>query len=393
MRHWNVLQLISDWKWTGPAEPVLELTRRLQEQGCTVFFGCSGCPPGVDPTGMLRDRATKAGVEPLPGLCLKKNRGLRGEEVGGLIRDMNFLRRFVRKQRIHIVHTHLTHDHLVAGAAMRSLSRRPAIVRTNHKALPLPRRMGNVILMKYFTDGYLTHSRQALAEDARNFGDCRLKMAGINPAVDLERFQPRRPSPETRRSLGLSEDDIVAGIVARVQRHRKFDLFLNAALLAAAKSTRLKFLVVGRGTHREEVAIKPARQMGLGDRVIFAGYRRGDFVDILNCFDMKIFLVPGSDGSCRAVREAMAMGKPVIASSRGMLPELVEHDKTGLVVGDSPEQLAHAMLRLAENRELRLAMGIAARAKAETEFSPTVQVRQVMEFYATLTFGKIHISR
>ena len=67
--------------------------------------------------------------------------------------------------------------------------------------------------------------------------------------------------------------------------------------------------------------------------------------------------MPGSDGACRAVREAMALGIPVIAARRGMLPEIVENNREGLIIDDSPENLADAMMTLVENPGIRQAMG------------------------------------
>ena len=56
----------------------------------------------------------------------------------------------------------------------------------------------------------------------------------------------------------------------------------------------------------------PTRKMGLDDVVVHTGYRTKDYVDVVSCMDFNIFLVPGSDGSCRAVREVMAMGNSII---------------------------------------------------------------------------------
>ena len=62
------------------------------------------------------------------------------------------------------------------------------------------------------------------------------------------------------------------------------------------------------------------------------------------------------------------MGKPVIASRRGLLPELVEHEECGLVIDDNPEALAQAILRLARDKEMRQRFGQAAAQKAREKF-------------------------
>ena len=87
-----------------------------------------------------------------------------------------------------------------------------------------------------------------------------------------------------------------------------------------------------RGTHIEETAVQPAARLGIADRVLFAGYRAGDYADVLRCCDVFTFLVPGSDGGCRALLEAAACAIPAVTTRRGALPDLVEDGRTGLLV-------------------------------------------------------------
>ena len=118
------------------------------------------------------------------------------------------------------------------------------------------------------------------------------------------------------------------------------------------------------------------------DNVIFTGYRDNDYQDVLACMDAKAYLVPGSDGSCRAVMEAMVMGKPVVASGRGVLPELVEDGVTGYVVQDDiPENLAKAIVMLFKDSKQRQEMGQAARQRILQHFSLDRQADKVLEIY------------
>jgi glycosyltransferase involved in cell wall biosynthesis len=97
--------------------------------------------------------------------------------------------------------------------------------------------------------------------------------------------------------------------------------------------------------------------------------------------DIFVFLMAGSDGTARALREAMAMGKPVIVANRGMLPELVEDGVSGLVVNDTPEGLSKAAMQMLRHPELRMAMGKAAYQKAHQDFQLDRQVEAVERFY------------
>jgi glycosyltransferase involved in cell wall biosynthesis len=105
--------------------------------------------------------------------------------------------------------------------------------------------------------------------------------------------------------------------------------------------------------------------------------------------DIFVFLMPGSDGTARALREAMAMGKPVIAADRGMLPELVEEGISGWVVKDTPEELARAALRLLKDPKRREEMGKAAFEKAHRDFRLDRQAEEVETFYqGMISLGK-----
>ena len=111
------------------------------------------------------------------------------------------------------------------------------------------------------------------------------------------------------------------------------------------------------------MAKEPARQSGFVDRIHFPGYLESKlYPRHLAQMDMLIFLVPGSDGTCRAAREAMASGVPVIASRRGLLPELIP-PKAGLLLdNDSPEAISLAILKLSHETGLRRDLAAGGRA-------------------------------
>jgi glycosyltransferase involved in cell wall biosynthesis len=208
----------------------------------------------------------------------------------------------------------------------------------------------------------------------------------IEPAVDLRRFNPARGVPDMRRELGIDEGDFVVGVVARIQRRRRFGIFLRAVQRAREQVPHLKALIVGRGTNMEQVAEKPAHRLGLEDAVIFGGYRKGDeYVGLLKAMDVKVFLVPGSDETCRAAREAMAVGRPVIGAKRGIIPEIVNDGVNGFVIEDTPANLAQAFVRLAKNRDMLEQFSRAALKKAVERFDLDKYVEQVIGLYDAIS--------
>jgi glycosyltransferase involved in cell wall biosynthesis len=104
--------------------------------------------------------------------------------------------------------------------------------------------------------------------------------------------------------------------------------------------------------------------------VVFAGYRAGDYADVLRSIDVFTFLVPGSDGSCRALLEAAACGIPAVTTRRGALAEIVVDGETGLLADETPASLAAAWQALLDDPSRRTAMGAAASKRAEQCFAP-----------------------
>jgi glycosyltransferase involved in cell wall biosynthesis len=198
------------------------------------------------------------------------------------------------------------------------------------------------------------------------------RVSRLDPPIDVARFSGATSGAARaagRRRLGIAPEAFTAGIVARMQRHRRFSVLLEAVRAVARQVPGFRFVIVGRGTHQETVAREPVRRMGLEETVVFAGYLEGDaYVDVLRSLDVKVFLVPGSDGTCRAVREAIAAGVPVVAARRDMLPEIVRDGVTGRIVDDTADGLAGALVELASDRERLDRMGAACVREAVARF-------------------------
>ena len=172
-----------------------------------------------------------------------------------------------------------------------------------------------------------------------------------------------------RREFALGTAPVVVS-VGRLAPNRGHELLLEGfrRLLSARPEARL--LLVGRGETRTRLE-RMAVELGLGERVHFAGYRDRDLPGVLaaaNCFAL---MGAGSDESCRAVLEAMAAGRPVVARRVGALPETVVDGETGLLIDeDTPEGVAAALATVLGDVERARGMGAAGRRRAETEFSP-----------------------
>jgi glycosyltransferase involved in cell wall biosynthesis len=374
----RILHVTADWKWTGPAEPMLHAVTALRERGHHVDLACA--PTIAGHAGALPERARERGVEPAHWFA--RRQGYVPVRDAGEVRR---LRAFVRAGRYDVVHAHHTRDHLLCRRALGSRGSAPKLVFSWHHGDPLPRSWWAPWLLGPKGNDGLVCLSESIARSAREgMGWPAERVAVVPGAVDSERFAPAEPDTALRAELGLEPSHRVVGVVARLQPHRRFDLLLEAFARALASAPELRLVVVGRGTRAREVLEEPVERMGLGHAVIRAGYRSTDYAALLALLDALVFLVPGSDGSCRAVLEAMATGVPVIASHRGVLPETVSGE-TGAIVDEEPAALAAAFLDVARDPGAWKARGEAARRSMKTERQPAAGADRLEALYATLT--------
>jgi glycosyltransferase involved in cell wall biosynthesis len=370
----KILHIFANYKWTGPADAALSLASALREKH-NVIFMCGGAPRGQQ--NQVKEKAHEFGVPVIVNKALRKHL-----EPLTAFHAMRFTTHILRHDKADIIHTHLTNDHLVTAAALWRLQNKIPLVRSYYEdSLTCSDRVKNKGLMRTRTNSAIVFSTGA-AEELQKLGMRDRRIHVIDPAVDVHRFNPARNLPDMRAKFCFGVDDFVIGIVARVQRHREFDIVLEAIRRVRHIVPNLRVLVVGRGTHINEVLIEPSRAMGLSGIVKSVGYLDGDsYIGALEAMSAKLFMVPGSDGTCRAVREAMGMGKPVIATRRGILPEMVNDGVEGIIIDPDPKSLANAVVRLAGSPDLVKTLGENALKKAHERYSLRRQAENTEKLY------------
>lgn len=365
----KILHLFSNHRWTGPAEPALTLIKNLRNLGWDIYFGCSVKGVPENKYNQVYETAVLWGIPVYSNLFLSKHRNILKD-----YHDQKQLKRIIGNDFPPIIHCHMDNDHRL-GVRIKNSTQ--ILLRSNHYGEGLPDRIKSLIPK---TDIVLEPSLIAQKQDIERYNLSNEQCPVIPLAIDLQRFNPNRLLPEVK--LDIPEDSITLGIVARLQTHRKYELLFSALHILIQEGWKLNLVIVGRGTKQEEVAYRPVHELGIEEHVIFTGYLKDDnYVAMLNKFDMGIYLVPGTDGTCRTVREYMAMGKPVIATNTGILPELVQNEQEGLIVDDTPESLYHAIRNLCSHVEYRKKLGENARKKALQHFSPENQARAVSNIY------------
>lgn len=188
----------------------------------------------------------------------------------------------------------------------------------------------------------------------------------IHCGIDVEKFRPRAARKGT-------VPIILA--VGQLTERKGFAYLLEACDIMKKKGYSFKCYIVGDGEDREILTSK-YRSLGVDDVVTFLGRKLQDEVGML-LGSATIFCLPsiitkkgGREGIPVALMEAMAMELPVVSTRTAGIPELIEHQREGLLVPQKdPVSLASALEKLLDNKELRIAMGSAARKKVMKDFN------------------------
>ncbi len=197
---------------------------------------------------------------------------------------------------------------------------------------------------------------------------------GIDPALPSE-----EPLDGLRAELGLRPGDLVLGVVANFNRAVKgMGHLIEAVPQIVREVPNARVLLLGRG--EEEAALRErCRALGVADAVVFGGFRR----DMHRCYRLMHLsgLTSLSEGLSITILESMKFGLPVVATSVGGNPEVVEDGVTGVLVPPAdPGAFAGAVVALLRDPARREAMGHAARRRVESGFA----IAGVAERYAAL---------
>lgn len=238
----------------------------------------------------------------------------------------------------------------------------------------LSRRLMHAVLRE--SEWVVANSRFTASEfDAFGVDGRRLRV--IYPGVDTDRFRPGEPDRELIDRFQLDGKSVLL-TVARLDERKGHDTVLRALAALGAEGERLAYLIVGKG--REEARLRRlADDLGLHDRVIFAGYVPD--ADLPRYYTLcAVFVMPNRTTTQTALAgdiegfgisfiEASACGKPVIAGRSGGASEAVVDEETGLLVDpESPDAVAAALLRVLRDPDLARRLGEAGRRRVEAEY-------------------------
>jgi glycosyltransferase involved in cell wall biosynthesis len=215
------------------------------------------------------------------------------------------------------------------------------------------------------------------------------KIQVIYNGVDLSRYSLNSPKRSLKKALNIPDNSYVVGMVANLRPVKGSQDFLKAGALVLRTFPHTVFLLVGRHEDMTLELITLAADLGIQDALRFTG-ERDDIPELLSIFDVQVSSSL-EEGLSNAILEGMAMGKPIIATYVGGNPELVIHERTGLLVPPgNPDRLAEAILRILGDQALRTQLGNAGRQRIVTSFRVEEMVHQLEGLYQKLAIaGKL----
>jgi glycosyltransferase involved in cell wall biosynthesis len=207
----------------------------------------------------------------------------------------------------------------------------------------------------------------------------------VHDGIDLAGFRPTRSAAEVRAALGMDACDPVIGITANVNPWKGQEILVRAVAELSADFPRLGCLVVGglvRGAEPYLAGMEAfVAERGLGSRVRFVG-ARSDIADIVASLDVLVHASITPEPFGRVLIEGMALGRPIVATAGGGVPEIVVDGQTGLLVpGGDVGAMAAALRRLLGDPALRQRFGAAGLARARSHFSLESYVAGVEAVY------------
>ena len=207
----------------------------------------------------------------------------------------------------------------------------------------------------------------------------------IHSGMNIEAFLNAHRDDTLRESLGISRDDLVVGKIARLFRLKGHEFLFEAASRICRTVPNVKFLLVGDGIYRERIE-RLVEERGLRSHFVFAGLvspseipRYVALMDVLVHLSLR-------EGLPRALPQALACGKPVVAFDMDGAREVCLDGQTGFLVrAEDVPGLSAAVIRLLQDKELAHRMGTQGRELVQEQFSEARMVKQLDELYRRLS--------
>jgi glycosyltransferase involved in cell wall biosynthesis len=346
--------------WRGGQNQVLVTVMGLRALGHRTLLV-------ANPTGELRQRA-REGLDLLP-LAPRTEMDLNAAWR---------LSRIIKQVKPDVLHAHDPHGVAMAALALSMSTQlaKPPLVASRRVDFHL--RGSSLSRWKYRqVDCFICASaaiRQMLISD----GVPDVRAVVVHEGIDLGHIEAA-PAANLHGDLWLPHDAPIVGNVAALVPHKGQRHLIEAAMLVLPEVPDARFVIAGEGELRPALE-RQIREHHLEKHVLLAGFRP-DVLSLHKAFD--IFVMSSiTEGLGTSLLDAMACGKPVVATTAGGIPEVVMDGETGFLVAPRDhEGMARAIIRLLKDPDLRRRMGEAGRTRVRVHFSAERMVQDTLRVY------------
>lgn len=371
----KVLQLINSFHQGGSERQAVQLTRLLFEDKSFEIFVAS-----LNREGVLLEEVEKIGFTNIPEYKLTSFFN------ANFINQVKKCAKFIRENRIEIVHTHDFYTN-VFGMAAATLAGVKAKIASKRETGSMRSKAQKIIeKLAFGRANAIVVNAEAVKNYLLEEGILAEKLNVIYNGLDLERLTPK----ETNRAkiceeLGLPKDENIKFItlVANLRHAVKNQpMFLRSAEKVLQKFPNAHFVLAGEGELREELE-NLAKQLKIVENTHFIG--RCTRVPELLSISFACTLTSFNEGFSNSILEYMAAGKTVVATRVGGASEAILEGETGfLVESDDDNALAEKLIWLLENPSKATEMGKLGRETVEEKFSCEAQLNKTKNLYESL---------
>jgi L-malate glycosyltransferase len=288
------------------------------------------------------------------------------------------LSRVIKQLQPQIVHAHDPHGVAMAslGLSMSTLPVRPRLVAS--RRVDFHMRQSALSRWKYRQVDCFICASDAIRRIVVSDGIPRTRTVTVHEGIDLGRVSAAPPAT-LHQELWLPHEAPLVGNVAALVPHKGQRHLVEAAARVLPEHPDARFIIAGEGELRASLE-QQIRQHHLEKHVMLVGFR-ADILSLHKAFDL-FAMSSVTEGLGTSLLDAMACGKPIVATTAGGIPEVVVHEETGLLVPPrDPPAMAAAIARLLADPGLRRQMGEAGLARVRTHFSAETMVQNTLRVY------------
>jgi glycosyltransferase involved in cell wall biosynthesis len=363
----SILHIDTEKEWRGGQQQVIYLFQGLLKKGITTSLVCQ-------PSSGLADFCTANDLPFYPVRMSGELDILAAFKIAGITRRCKF----------DILHLHSAHA-ISLGLLTKLFYSSPKLIGVRRVDFNIRNHIFS--RMKYkscFLDRIVCISdgiKKVLAED----GIPPEKIAMIRSGIDINKFSQVPDDKSIRELYKIPENHTIIGTVAAMVGHKDYPTLLHAASQVIRKIPDITFLAVGCGPDVERIK-KLHKKLQLDDRFLFAGSQE-DVGPFLKSFD--IFIMASKlEGLGTSILDAQALGLPIIATRTGGIPEIVEHNRSGVLVPpQDPTAMAVAIIELFEDESKRKTLGNNAKESVHN-YSIEKTIEETLQLYRDLVDGQ-----